>query len=74
VWNSYVDQTPLGGVGQPEDVASVARFLLSDESRWITGQTLAVDGGHCLRRGPDYSSLVELIFGADALDPRSVPS
>ena len=51
--------------GSTEDVASVARFLLSDESRWITGQTLAVDGGHCLRRGPDYRSLVELIFGAD---------
>lgn len=71
VWNSYVDQTPLGDVGQPEDVASVARFLLSDESRWITGQTLAVDGGHCLRRGPDYSTLIELMYGADALDPRS---
>ncbi len=70
VWNSYVDQTPLGGVGQPDDVAQVARFLLSDESRWITGQTIAVDGGHCLRRGPDYSSLVELIYGAAALDPR----
>ncbi len=71
VWNSYVDQTPLGGVGEPDDVAQVARFLLSDESRWITGQTIAVDGGHRLRRGPDYTSLVELIYGAAALDPRT---
>ena len=59
VWHSYVDQTPLGGVGEPEDIANVVRFLLSDESRWITGQTLAVDGGHSLRRGPDWSTLVE---------------
>lgn len=68
VWNSYVEQTPLGDVGKPEDVANVARFLLSDESRWITGQTLAVDGGHSLRAGPDYSSYAKRAFGAAALD------
>jgi 7-alpha-hydroxysteroid dehydrogenase len=58
VWRSYVDQTPLGDVGDPDDIAQVARFLLSDESRWITGQMIAVDGGHSLRRGPDYSTFV----------------
>lgn len=73
VWNSYVEQTPLGGVGHPEDIANVARFLLSDESRWITGQTLAVDGGHCLRRGPDYSTYVPRGYHAAALDPRESP-
>ncbi len=71
VWNSYVDQTPLGGVGEPEDVARVVRFLLSDEARWITGQTLAVDGGNCLRRGPDWTSLVEQLHDPSALDPAS---
>jgi NAD(P)-dependent dehydrogenase (short-subunit alcohol dehydrogenase family) len=73
VWNSYVDQTPLGDVGQPEDIANVARFLLSDEARWITGQTLAVDGGHCLRRGPDFSAFVQQMFDPAALDPRRTP-
>jgi 7-alpha-hydroxysteroid dehydrogenase len=68
VWNSYVEQTPLGDVGHPEDVANVARFLLSDESRWITGQALAVDGGHSLRAGPDYSSYAERAFSAGAFD------
>jgi NAD(P)-dependent dehydrogenase (short-subunit alcohol dehydrogenase family) len=72
VWNSYVDQTPLGDVGRPEDIADVARFLLSDEARWITGQTLAVDGGHCLRRGPDFGSFVELMFDPTALDPTAL--
>lgn len=72
VWNSYVDQTPLGDVGQPEDVADVVRFLLSDESRWITGQTIAVDGGHCLRRGPDYTSFSEMLHDPALLDPRNI--
>lgn len=36
---------PLKRVGQPEDIANVASFLLSDESSWITGQVLGVDGG-----------------------------
>ena len=35
----------LLGFGQPEDIAGVIRFFLSEDSRWITGQTLAVDGG-----------------------------
>ena len=36
---------PLGRIGEPDDVASPALFLLSDASSWITGQTLAGDGG-----------------------------
>ena len=59
VWNSYVDQTPLGGVGEPEDVSNLALFLLSEESRWITGVAIAVDGGHGLRRGLDFTSVVK---------------
>lgn len=55
VYNSYVDNTPMGDVGQPEDVAQLARFLVGPESRWITGQAINVDGGHCLRRGPDFT-------------------
>ena len=36
---------PLERLGTPHDAAALARFLLSDESGWITGQVLAVDGG-----------------------------
>lgn len=71
VWNSYIEQTPLGDVGKADDVADVVRFLLSDESRWITGQALAVDGGQCLRAGPDYSSFLPMFFDASKLDPRT---
>jgi NAD(P)-dependent dehydrogenase (short-subunit alcohol dehydrogenase family) len=37
--------TPAGFVGQPEDVAAAVAFLASDEARFITGQTLLIDGG-----------------------------
>ncbi len=39
---------PLGRVGQPDDVAAAALFLLSERSGWITGVTLSVDGGRAL--------------------------
>lgn len=58
IYESYIENTPMGGVGEPEDVAHLVRFLLSDEARWITGQTINVDGGHNLRRGPDFSSFL----------------
>jgi NAD(P)-dependent dehydrogenase (short-subunit alcohol dehydrogenase family) len=58
VYDSYLENTPLHGVGEPEDVANLARFLISDESSWITGQEIGVDGGHTLRRGPDFSAFI----------------
>ena len=56
IYQSYIDNTPMGDVGQSDDVGQLARFLLSPESRWITGQCINVDGGHSLRRGPDFTS------------------
>jgi meso-butanediol dehydrogenase / (S,S)-butanediol dehydrogenase / diacetyl reductase len=41
----YVAQTPLGRLGEPEDVAEVVTFLLSDGARFMTGQALNVTGG-----------------------------
>ncbi len=38
-------QTPLGRIGQPDDVGKVAVFLASEDSGWITGETLLVAGG-----------------------------
>jgi 3-oxoacyl-[acyl-carrier protein] reductase len=40
-----VQKTPLGRLGQPSDIAPVAVFLASNDSRWVTGETLAVSGG-----------------------------
>src|SRR5215813_7422993 len=41
-----VDRIPLGRFGEPEDVARAALFLASDDASYITGHTLAVDGGY----------------------------
>jgi 3-oxoacyl-[acyl-carrier protein] reductase len=38
-------QTPLGRIGQPQDIATAAVFLASSDSAWITGETLYVTGG-----------------------------
>ncbi|HKI42276.1 MAG: SDR family oxidoreductase [Mycobacterium sp.] len=59
--------TPLPRVGEVEDVANLAMFLLSDAAAWITGQCINVDGGHILRRGPDFSAMLEPVFGAEGL-------
>jgi 3-oxoacyl-[acyl-carrier protein] reductase len=39
-------ETPLGRIGQPQDIAPVAVFLASDDSGWVTGETLHVSGGN----------------------------
>ena len=43
--NTLVTQTPLGRIGQPDDIAPIAVFLASDDSRWLTGETIIASGG-----------------------------
>lgn len=43
---SVESQTPLGRIGHPIDVAPAVVFLASDESSWITGETLYISGGY----------------------------
>lgn len=56
-WHRQVmSRTPLGRLGEPDDIGRVAVFLASDDSDYITGQTITVDGGrmplnHALRVG-----------------------
>ncbi len=42
----FVAQTSLGRVGQPNDIAPAAVFLASEDSGWLTGETLAISGGY----------------------------
>jgi 3-oxoacyl-[acyl-carrier protein] reductase len=46
--NAIVQSTPLGRIGQGDDIADAVLFLLSDESRFVTGQTLVVCGGRVM--------------------------
>ncbi len=43
-----IAKTPLGRIGQPNDVATIATFLASDESTWVNGQSIQASGGNRL--------------------------
>jgi glucose 1-dehydrogenase len=43
--HTILSRTPLGRCGEPEEVASIASFLVSDDASYMTGQTMYVDGG-----------------------------
>jgi len=40
-----VEDTPLGRIGQPQDIATIAAFLASDDAYWVNGQTISAAGG-----------------------------
>jgi 3-oxoacyl-[acyl-carrier protein] reductase len=53
---------PLGSAGEPDDIAFAMLYLASDEARWVTGQTLVVDGGMTL---PESGQVMEELWGSD---------
>ena len=59
VHDDYLEQMPISRVGTVDDIAAAVRYLAGPESSWVTGQTLGVDGGHQLRRGPNYHLMFE---------------
>ncbi len=58
----YERTTPMGRVGEPEDVADVVIFLCSDLARFVTGQNLVIDGGMTLH-GAGVDGIFEQLFG-----------
>lgn len=48
LYNAILKSIPFGRLGHPEEIADVALFLAGDGARWMTGQTLTVDGGQML--------------------------
>ncbi len=50
--HKILSRTPLGRIGEPEEIASIAAFLASDDASYITGQTIYADGG---RLGLNYT-------------------
>lgn len=55
-------------VGEPDDIGGAVRFLAGPESPWVTGQSIAVDGGNELRKGPDMRAKVIADIGQEAFD------
>lgn len=45
IWEQYLKETPMAFAGEPQDIANVVVFFASDQSRYITGQSLIVNGG-----------------------------
>jgi NAD(P)-dependent dehydrogenase (short-subunit alcohol dehydrogenase family) len=60
----FVKGTPVGRVGEPEDVADVVVFLCSDLARFVTGQNIVVDGGLTLH-GSGVDTIFERVFPAE---------
>jgi NAD(P)-dependent dehydrogenase (short-subunit alcohol dehydrogenase family) len=62
----YAAITPLGRVGEPEDLAKAVRFFAGPESAWITGQNIACDGGQELTGAtPDF---LDQAYGKQLMD------
>ena len=57
----FVQGTPVGRVGEPEDIADVVVFLCSDLARFITGQNIVVDGGLTLH-GSGVDTIFDRVF------------
>ena len=51
VHNRIIGATPMGRIGEPEEIAALARFLLSEESSYTTGQTIVASGGRVMLPG-----------------------
>ena len=64
---------PLRRIGQPDDMAGLAVFLLSDDSAWMTGQSLVVDGGYTVQRSGAHSTRNRRLRASGDLFAEGVP-
>jgi NAD(P)-dependent dehydrogenase (short-subunit alcohol dehydrogenase family) len=67
--NRLIDEIPLGRAGAAEDVAPLVVFLISDDSSWISGAEIAVDGGQSAHGG--MKGLADLVRASRASTPGS---
>jgi NAD(P)-dependent dehydrogenase (short-subunit alcohol dehydrogenase family) len=63
----FLSVIPLNRLGQPHDIAGIAKFLIGPDAGWLTGQVISVDGGQTLVRAFDASAWVEPVYGQDGM-------
>ena len=63
VVDEYIENTPLGRPGTPEDVAAAVAFLCSPQASWLTGEILDLNGGAHLRRYPNIHQHLTALMG-----------
>ncbi len=56
---AFLDRSPMGRFGEPQDIARVVLLLASDQAEWVTGQILMADGGQSLLGLPRYMEELE---------------
>ncbi len=66
--DSFLAQQPLARIGEAEDQANMIRFLVGEESSWITGQVIEVDGGHTLRSFPESQDVLRAWVGDELVN------
>ena len=71
--DDYKKNMPLGRVGEPEEVGDAVVWLAGSGSSWVTGQNIAVDGGHTLRRAPDLEPAIRARMGDEEYSKLSKP-
>ena len=70
---AYMSAVAIGRAGTTREVASLVTFLACDASSYVTGQVIGVDGGHHLRRGPNFTAFIEPALGWDVMLARKDP-
>lgn len=64
--DEYIENTPLGRAGIPDDIAQTVEFLTSDRASWVTGSAFDVNGGAHLKRYPDVLGKVQALTAGSA--------
>ncbi len=61
--DAFQAEQPNKHEGEPADIARAIRFLAGDESAWITGEALTIDGGHTIRKFPWLEDVARGVAG-----------
>jgi NAD(P)-dependent dehydrogenase (short-subunit alcohol dehydrogenase family) len=66
--DAVLAEVPLNRVGRPNDIGAAIRYLAGPESSWVTGQSLAIDGGAELRKNPNLIEPLVERYGRESVD------